>query len=166
MQMKLQKKGGQERKGSGKRNEKKKREGSRKQRDKSVRDTQMGVDNEDDSERTRQKLVPRYSAPAGKPMPDYIMGPQAHVLHVEHAMESPHDPRPNAFYDNDNGVMRVYHGPAYGNPVGVLYPKLVDSRQQRPLITLTFSNLVSTNKAQLSLNSDLALTIVKLTRRS
>ena len=121
------------RRGSSSKGKKKKREGSRKQRDKSVRDTQMGVDNEDDSERTRQKLVPRYSAPAGKPMPDYIMGPQAHVLHVEHAMESPHDPRPNAFYDNDNGVMRVYHGPAYGNPVGVLYPKLVDNRQQRPL---------------------------------
>lgn len=57
--------------------------------------------------------------------PDPNLHPQAHVVRVEHAVESPYDPRPNAFYDNGNGVMRVYHGPFYGNPHSTLYPRHV-----------------------------------------
>ncbi|KAF7530144.1 hypothetical protein G7054_g9675 [Neopestalotiopsis clavispora] len=55
--------------------------------------------------------------------PDLLMPVSAHVVQVEHSIESAEDPRPNAFYDVEHGVMRVYHGSAYGNPYGVLYPK-------------------------------------------
>lgn len=55
--------------------------------------------------------------------PDLLMPVNAQVLQVEHSVECADDPRPNAFYDSEHGVMRVYHGAAYGNPYGALYPK-------------------------------------------
>lgn len=55
--------------------------------------------------------------------PDLLMPVNAQVLQVEHSVESADDPRPNAFYDSEHGIMRVYHGGAYGNPYGALYPK-------------------------------------------
>lgn len=54
--------------------------------------------------------------------PGLLLPPRTSVMHVEHAVETPQDPRPNAFYDNESGTTRVYHGPAYGNPSGMLYP--------------------------------------------
>ena len=77
-------------------------------------------------EMARQEFTPRYSTPAGTPPPDHIIDPRPHVVHVEHSFESPRDPRPNAFYDNGSDAMRVYHGPVYGNPQGVLYPRTRD----------------------------------------
>ncbi|KAH7037752.1 uncharacterized protein B0I36DRAFT_380894 [Microdochium trichocladiopsis] len=53
--------------------------------------------------------------------PNWLMPPRSNVVHVEHSMETPTDPRPNAFFDNQNRVMRVYHGPVYGNATGGLY---------------------------------------------
>lgn len=53
--------------------------------------------------------------------PTLIMRPEARVMQIEHALETPYDPRPNAFYDNGKGITRVYHGPRYGNPNGKLY---------------------------------------------
>ncbi|KAI1268548.1 hypothetical protein F5Y18DRAFT_375839 [Xylariaceae sp. FL1019] len=61
------------------------------------------------------------------------MQPRASIMQVEHAVEVPNDPRPNAFYDNGTGTMRVYHGPAYGNPSGVLYPKQVYNIKNTPV---------------------------------
>lgn len=55
--------------------------------------------------------------------PDLLLPVNAQVLQVEHSIEGAEDPRPNAFYDAEHGVMRVYHGGAYGNPYGALYPK-------------------------------------------
>ncbi|KAI8634861.1 hypothetical protein F5Y19DRAFT_127810 [Xylariaceae sp. FL1651] len=62
-----------------------------------------------------------------------LLPPRASVMQVEHAVEVPNDPRPNAFYDNGSGTMRVYHGPAYGNPYGMLYPKQFHNLQNSPV---------------------------------
>ncbi|KAJ9154977.1 hypothetical protein NKR23_g2450 [Pleurostoma richardsiae] len=59
--------------------------------------------------------------------PNLLMPVKARVLQVEHAVETPDDPRPNAFVDDEHGIIRVYHGPAYGNPTGALYPHRVYS---------------------------------------
>lgn len=53
---------------------------------------------------------------------NFLMPPHARMLQVEHAVELPNDPRPNAFFDGVHGIMRVYHGPHYGNAYGQLYP--------------------------------------------
>ncbi|KAK6950465.1 hypothetical protein Daesc_008793 [Daldinia eschscholtzii] len=53
---------------------------------------------------------------------NFLMPPHPRVLQVEHAVELPNDPRPNAFFDGVHGIMRVYHGPHYGNAYGQLYP--------------------------------------------
>ncbi|KAI1085667.1 hypothetical protein F5B20DRAFT_11843 [Whalleya microplaca] len=59
---------------------------------------------------------------------NFLLPPRSRVMQVEHAVEDNEDPRPNAFFDHENGIMRVYHGPAYGNPYGGLYPKRVYSQ--------------------------------------
>ncbi|KAI0481736.1 hypothetical protein F4859DRAFT_432377 [Xylaria cf. heliscus] len=75
---------------------------------------------------------PAYAAPDMRE-PNLLLPPRTSVMQVEHAVEVPQDPRPNAFYDNDSGTMRVYHGPAYGNPYGALYPKRVYNYQNLPV---------------------------------
>ncbi|KAH9900624.1 hypothetical protein F4778DRAFT_782151 [Xylariomycetidae sp. FL2044] len=55
--------------------------------------------------------------------PNLLMPPRHDIFTLEHAVETNQDPRPNAYYDSQNGIMRVYHGPAYGNPYGHLYPQ-------------------------------------------
>ncbi|KAI0527925.1 hypothetical protein F5B22DRAFT_11045 [Xylaria bambusicola] len=65
--------------------------------------------------------------------PNMLLPPRTSVMQVEHAVEVPEDPRPNAFFDNDSGTARVYHGPAYGNPYGMLYPKRVYDYQNLPV---------------------------------
>lgn len=72
-------------------------------------------------------------APKGM-KPNLIMTPLAKVLQIEHAMEGPFDPKPNAFYDRSRGIARVYHGRQYGNHEGSLYgdyPK-VESTPRTP----------------------------------
>lgn len=44
------------------------------------------------------------------------------VVLREDVIECPSDPRPNAFFDTRTGVLRVYHGPVYGNPLSTLIP--------------------------------------------
>ena len=58
---------------------------------------------------------------------------KSQVLQVEHAVETPDDPRPNAFVDNQHGVCRIYHGPAYGNPYASLYPQRTASGSPLPV---------------------------------
>lgn len=55
--------------------------------------------------------------------PNLIMPIRSKVMQVEHALEGPDDPRPNAFYDAAKGIARVYHGPQYGNHMAELYGK-------------------------------------------
>ncbi|KAJ9165477.1 hypothetical protein NKR19_g388 [Coniochaeta hoffmannii] len=73
-------------------------------------------------ENAKQRLPKPYAPPEIR-NPNLIVPPRAEVLQIEHAVESPEDPRPNAFVDNEHGICRVYHGPAYGNPYGSLYPR-------------------------------------------
>lgn len=55
--------------------------------------------------------------------PNLIMPIRSKVMQVEHALEGPNDPRPNAFFDATKGIARVYHGPQYGNHMAELYGK-------------------------------------------
>ncbi|GKT43690.1 uncharacterized protein ColSpa_03871 [Colletotrichum spaethianum] len=69
-----------------------------------------------------RKLRPEAALSPHLRRPNLIMPVRAEVLQVEHTIEGVEDPRPNAFHDPQHGVVRVYHGPAYGNPYGMLYP--------------------------------------------
>jgi hypothetical protein len=51
-----------------------------------------------------------------------ILPSRAEVIIREDVLENPSDPRPNAFFDARTGMLRVYHGPLYGNPGGSLVP--------------------------------------------
>ncbi|TQS34284.1 hypothetical protein Golomagni_05339 [Golovinomyces magnicellulatus] len=51
-----------------------------------------------------------------------IQAPRAEVVIREDVIESHSDPRPNAFFDSKTGILRVYHGPVYGNPLATLIP--------------------------------------------
>ncbi|TLD23284.1 hypothetical protein PspLS_07195 [Pyricularia sp. CBS 133598] len=77
--------------------------------------------------------LPPYSQESNIRPPNLLMPVKAQVLQVEHAIETPDDPRPNAFVDNQYGVLRVYHGPAYGNALGNLYPRRSWSGKNLPL---------------------------------
>ncbi|KAM0284438.1 hypothetical protein ACHAQH_002014 [Verticillium albo-atrum] len=70
-----------------------------------------------------EKLRPEGFPPPHPRLPNLIMPIRAEVLQVEHTIEGVEDPRPNAFHSGEHGVVRVYHGPAYGNPYGTLYPR-------------------------------------------
>ncbi len=62
-----------------------------------------------------------------------ILPTAAHVLIVEHMLEVPSDPRPNAFFDSRTGILRVYHGNIYGNPTGSLLPVSAQNVQSSQL---------------------------------
>ncbi|RDW65433.1 hypothetical protein BP5796_10125 [Coleophoma crateriformis] len=51
-----------------------------------------------------------------------IQPSRADVVVREDVIECPSDPRPNAFFDARTGILRVYHGPMYGNPFATLVP--------------------------------------------
>ncbi|RKF81849.1 hypothetical protein GcM3_031025 [Golovinomyces cichoracearum] len=51
-----------------------------------------------------------------------IQASRAEVVIREDVIESHNDPRPNAFFDSKTGILRVYHGPVYGNPLATLIP--------------------------------------------
>lgn len=53
--------------------------------------------------------------------PNLIMPIKSNVVQCEHTIEGPNDPRPNAFIDSGKGILRVYHGPVWGNHTGELY---------------------------------------------
>lgn len=83
----------------------------------------------------KEKAQPRYkdgvkkgNYPEGLPGP-HMRRPQliepirAQVVQTERVIETPEDPAPNAYYDPEHNVMRVYHGPVYGNhQSNALYP--------------------------------------------
>lgn len=57
--------------------------------------------------------------PEAAPMPQvrlpHLIEPiRAELVQTERVVESPEDPPPNAYYDAQNNVLRVYHGPVYG----------------------------------------------------
>ncbi|KAF4990669.1 hypothetical protein FGRMN_8341 [Fusarium graminum] len=72
--------------------------------------------------------VKKGNYPEGLPVP-HMRRPQliepirAQVVQTERVIETPEDPAPNAYYDPEHNVMRVYHGPVYGNhQSNALYP--------------------------------------------
>ncbi|GJC86774.1 hypothetical protein ColLi_09612 [Colletotrichum liriopes] len=80
-----------------------------------------------------QKLRPEANLSPHLRRPNLIMPIRAEVLQVEHTIEGVEDPRPNAFHDPQHGVVRVYHGPAYGNPYGMLYPARDPNKAPLPM---------------------------------
>jgi hypothetical protein len=61
--------------------------------------------------------------------PNYIEPVRAEVVLTERVVESPNDPPPNAYYDAEHNVMRVYHGPVWGTTSNQgLYPRKGSSR--------------------------------------
>ena len=48
---------------------------------------------------------------------------KAQLVHTEKVIEGPNDPMPNAYYDSQNNLLRVYHGSTYGNNHQPLYPR-------------------------------------------
>ncbi|KZL67038.1 hypothetical protein CI238_04700 [Colletotrichum incanum] len=80
-----------------------------------------------------QKLRPEAALSPHLRRPNLIMPIRAEVLQVEHTIEGVEDPRPNAFHDPQHGVLRVYHGPAYGNPYGMLYPARDPNKAPLPM---------------------------------
>ncbi|WYZ40255.1 hypothetical protein EsH8_IV_000596 [Colletotrichum jinshuiense] len=83
--------------------------------------------------REPQKLRPEAALSPHLRRPNLIMPVRAEVLQVEHTIEGVEDPRPNAFHDPQHGVLRVYHGPAYGNPYGLLYPARDPNKATLPI---------------------------------
>lgn len=81
------------------------------------------------------KVRTETSRPRHTRWPNLIMPVRAEVLQVEHAIEEIEDPRPNAFHDAQHNILRVYHGPVYGNPNGMLYPRRDLSRPALPVGT-------------------------------
>lgn len=78
------------------------------------------------------------SYPAGFPgpharRPNLIVPIRAEVVHTERVVETPEDPPPNAYYDSENNIVRIYHGPAYGHHHGSLYPKRDPSHLPLPI---------------------------------
>lgn len=82
---------------------------------------------------TKQKAYPEAMPGLHPRRPNLIRPIRAEVMQVEHTVEGPEDPRPNAFVDERNNVVRVYHGPAYGNPFGKLYPRRNTSMEPLPV---------------------------------
>ncbi|KAI0013637.1 hypothetical protein F4779DRAFT_345176 [Xylariaceae sp. FL0662B] len=74
-------------------------------------------------ERRMKAGYPPYHPPPKARQGNAILPSRSQVTHIEHHVEDNEDPRPNAFFDHENGIMRVYHGQAYSNPHGALYPK-------------------------------------------
>ncbi|SCO88187.1 uncharacterized protein FRV6_12314 [Fusarium oxysporum] len=73
--------------------------------------------------------VKKGNYPEGLPVP-HMRRPQliepirAQVVQTERVIETPQDPAPNAYYDAEHNIMRVYQGPAYGNHQNnALYPE-------------------------------------------
>ncbi|KAF4997940.1 hypothetical protein FDECE_11933 [Fusarium decemcellulare] len=66
--------------------------------------------------------------PEGLPFPHprrpHLVEPiRAEVIQTERVIETPEDPAPNAYYDPEHNVVRVYYGPVYGNHHShALYP--------------------------------------------
>ncbi|KAM0271794.1 hypothetical protein ACHAPA_002559 [Fusarium lateritium] len=83
--------------------------------------------------------VKKGNYPEGLPVP-HMRRPQliepirAQVVQTERVIETPEDPAPNAYYDAEHNVMRVYHGPVYGNHQNnALYPNRNGFDQPLPM---------------------------------
>jgi hypothetical protein len=83
--------------------------------------------------RSEDSAVASLPKASGLRAPNLVLPIRAELFQVEHAIEAPEDPVPNAFVDTNQGVVRVYHGPRYGNPWATLYPKRGADGQPSPI---------------------------------
>ncbi|KAH8169728.1 hypothetical protein LIA77_10272 [Sarocladium implicatum] len=85
---------------------------------------------------TKSKSYPE-ATPGPNPRRPNLIGPiRAEVVQTERVIETQEDPPPNAYYDHENNVLRVYHGPVYGGFHNRgLYPKRDAARRSLPLGT-------------------------------
>ncbi|KAK7428893.1 hypothetical protein QQZ08_004507 [Neonectria magnoliae] len=66
--------------------------------------------------------------------PNLIEPIRAEVVQTERVVETPEDPPPNAYYDQEHNIVRVYYGPVYGNHHGnALYPTRTTNNQPLPM---------------------------------
>ncbi|KAI1144163.1 hypothetical protein F5Y05DRAFT_19277 [Hypoxylon sp. FL0543] len=94
-----------------------------------IKDTKSKKDKKTKKAKEKAREHPPHNPPPENSQGNILLPPQSRLVQLEHAVEVPHDPRPNAFFDNSIGVARVYHGPAYGNPYGTLYPNTIYANQ-------------------------------------
>ncbi|KAI1661922.1 hypothetical protein F4813DRAFT_398391 [Daldinia decipiens] len=87
--------------------------------------------------RAETNQYPPQNPPYAPQQVNFLMPSHARMLQVEHAVELPNDPRPNAFFDGVHGIMRVYHGPHYGNAYGQLYPN-APYVNQNPTVNVSY----------------------------
>lgn len=82
----------------------------------------------------QQKTYPE-AYPFYHPRLPNLIGPiRAQVVQTEPVVETSEDPPPNAFYDAEHNIMRVYHGPVYGNHFSrSLYPKRDQANRPLPV---------------------------------
>ncbi|OAA44797.1 hypothetical protein NOR_03551 [Metarhizium rileyi] len=84
-------------------------------------------------ERRRENNYPApYPGPHPR-RPNLIAPMRAEVVHTERVVETPEDPIPNAYYDAENNIIRIYHGPVYGHHHQSLYPKRDPSLRPLPI---------------------------------
>ncbi|KAF7551639.1 hypothetical protein G7Z17_g4884 [Cylindrodendrum hubeiense] len=66
--------------------------------------------------------------------PNLIEPIRAEVVQTERVVETPEDPAPNAYYDQEHNIVRVYYGPVYGNHhSNALYPSRTANTQPLPM---------------------------------
>lgn len=66
--------------------------------------------------------------------PNLIEPIRAEVVQTERVVETPEDPPPNAYFDSEHNIVRIYHGPVYGNHHGrSLYPRRDTSAKPLPI---------------------------------
>ncbi|KAG9253899.1 uncharacterized protein F5Z01DRAFT_750866 [Emericellopsis atlantica] len=94
---------------------------------------------EPNSSKRRDERASNYpeanSRPAPNPRrPHYIEPIRAETVQTEKVLEGPEDPRPNAYYDPQHNVLRVYHGPVWGSRgEQALYPERDQSVRPPPV---------------------------------
>ncbi|KAI6778848.1 uncharacterized protein J7T54_002678 [Emericellopsis cladophorae] len=84
---------------------------------------------EPNSSRRRDQKLSNYPEANNRPAPNsrrphYLEPIRAETVQTEKVLEGPEDPRPNAYYDPQHNVLRVYHGPVWGSRgEQALYPE-------------------------------------------
>lgn len=110
-------------------------------KDEKRRDGDKSTENKGGKEKTAQPAAPEQQKAYPEAYPFYhprlpnLIGPiRAQVIQTEPVVETSEDPPPNAFYDAEHNIMRVYHGPVYGNHFSrSLYPKRDQANRPLPV---------------------------------
>lgn len=86
------------------------------------------------SDEAQEKGSPEFKARPHSRRPDFLEPLRAEVIQTECVIETPQDPPPNAYYDAQHNILRVYHGPVYGGSQTFgSYPKRDSANHPLPL---------------------------------